>query len=243
MRKANLNYANGFYNWTMTYRLDSDIPNPYGFYVKSKRKVDVPSKEDLKKRKKLVAWFVSSCDVSSKRGKLVSKIMKYTKVDIYGKCGDLSCQKNDNECYQLLENNYKFYLSFENSYCKDYVTEKLFNIYNISVIPVVYGRADYKKIAPPHSYINVEDFPSVEELVKYLKYLDENDDKYLEYFQWKSDYYVVSSFKYFICDLCKKLNTDFTPKTYKNIEKWWKGAEDDPSCYTNIDLPRIVIDD
>jgi hypothetical protein len=23
----------GFFNWTMTYRLDSDIPNPYGFFA------------------------------------------------------------------------------------------------------------------------------------------------------------------------------------------------------------------
>ena len=36
------------------------------------------------------------------------------------------------------------------------------------------GGADYESFAPPHSYINVKDFSSVEELAKYLLYLDKN---------------------------------------------------------------------
>ena len=52
-----------------------------------------------------------------------------SKVDVYGKCGKFSCSRADtDECYHMLEQKYKFYLAFENSLCKDYVTEKLFNI-------------------------------------------------------------------------------------------------------------------
>ncbi|XP_025833206.1 alpha-(1,3)-fucosyltransferase C-like isoform X2 [Agrilus planipennis] len=166
----NLNYANGFYNWTMTYRMDSDIPNPYGFYVKSKINYTAPSRDQLKSKKSLIAWFVSHCKASSKRAELVKSIMQYTPVDIYGHCGTLNCSRKNGHCYTLLENNYKFYLSFENSYCKDYVTEKFFNIHNISVVPVVYGRANYKEIAPPHSFINIEDFSSVKELFLGIKF-------------------------------------------------------------------------
>ena len=36
------------------------------------------------------------------------------------------------------------------------------------------GGADYKKDTPPHSYIDVNDFPDVESLANYLKFLITN---------------------------------------------------------------------
>lgn len=50
-------------------------------------------------------------------------------VNIYGKCGKFKCdRKDENGCYEMMEENYRFYLSFENSICKDYTTEKFFNV-------------------------------------------------------------------------------------------------------------------
>lgn len=51
------------------------------------------------------------------------------------------------------------------------------------MVPVVFGLANYTSIAPPHSIINVLDFPSLKDLVNYLKYLDGNDTAYNEYFK------------------------------------------------------------
>ena len=89
-----------------------------------------------------MAWFVGNCDTKSKRELYVKELQKYIDVDIYGKCGSLKCPDNpkvydprmNKECYDMLEQNYKFYLSFENIFCKDYVTEKLFNILPLQVI-------------------------------------------------------------------------------------------------------------
>ena len=68
---------------------------------------------------------------------------------------------------------YHFYLSFENSLCEDYVTEKLFRALDSDLVPVVMGGANYSKIVPPKSVINVQDFDSPELLGKELKRLVE----------------------------------------------------------------------
>ena len=53
-------------------------------------------------------------------------VRRYIQVDVYGMCGAMTCLRTDKNCYQLLDNDYKFYLSFENSNCDYYITEKFF---------------------------------------------------------------------------------------------------------------------
>ena len=70
-----------------------------------------------------------------------------SKVDIFGACGPKSCPRDqENYCWQQVDKDYKFYLSFENSICTDYVTEKFFNAMKRTVIPVVLGGANYSAI-------------------------------------------------------------------------------------------------
>ena len=42
-----------------------------------------------------------------------------------------------------------------------------------------------RETAPKNSYIHVEEFSTVKELVKYIQYLDNNQTAYLEYHQVK----------------------------------------------------------
>ncbi len=44
---------------------------------------------------------------------------------------------------------------------------------------------DYARSAPRHSYIHVDDFAGPKQLAEYLHKLDQDDDLYNEYFQWK----------------------------------------------------------
>ncbi len=141
-------------NWTISYRRDSDIFVPYGEVYKCNK--SSKTKYSFEGKKKSIAWFVSNCHSESKREIYVKELQKYIDVDIYGKCGPLKC-RNNNSCYEMMAQNYKFYLSFENSVsfenhfyrkftnfiflffqqlCKDYVTEKLFKIIGYPVIPV-----------------------------------------------------------------------------------------------------------
>jgi alpha-1,3-fucosyltransferase len=127
-----------YFNWTMTYRWDSDLVSPYG-YIKPTGNVPLhPSHEQMKDyltsrsvvnyaegKTKMAAWFVSNCASKSRRMELVKELQKYIDVDVYGDCGTMKCpRKREEDCRQMAANKYKFYLSLENSICQDYVTEK-----------------------------------------------------------------------------------------------------------------------
>ena len=73
---------------------------------------------------------------------------------------------------------------------QDYVTEKFFKILPYNVIPVVLNGANMSRVAPPHSYINVMDFNSTEELASHLHRVDQDDKLFASYFWWR-DYYTV----------------------------------------------------
>lgn len=58
----------------------------------------------------------------------VRELQKYVEVDVFGKCGNLTCGRKFeyNHCFQhVLRPTYKFYLAFENNMCEDYITEKV----------------------------------------------------------------------------------------------------------------------
>lgn len=137
-----------------------------------------------------------------------------------------SCPKeSSNKCNQLLDTKYKFYLSFENSLCRDYVTEKLYRALEHYIIPIVYGSADYIKFVPPHSYINIENFRNIHDLANYLKYLDNNPQEYIKYFWWKKFYRLnMNTTPIALCKLCELLNNENQQEKiqyYQNIRKWW----------------------
>lgn len=56
------------------------------------------------------------------------------------------------------------------------------------MVPIVMGgrRDDYFNLAPPNSYIHVDDFHSPGHLAAYLRYLDANDTAYAAFFAWKA---------------------------------------------------------
>lgn len=161
---------NWFFNYTFSYRLDSDIVYPY-FFVKDKRgkvvgpKINArwrnismmrPTKQSvidrLQNKTIAAAWFVTNCYGYNKRlpyaHGISQALNKYNlTVDIYGRCGDKICLKDHfHHCMGLVEKNYYFYFSFENSNCEDYVTEKLMTAIGHYSVPVVVGGANYSRL-------------------------------------------------------------------------------------------------
>ena len=56
----------------------------------------------------------------------------------------------------MMEQDYKFYLAFENSICHDYITEKFYNALLYRTVLIVFGGANYQALAPKGSFINVK---------------------------------------------------------------------------------------
>ena len=117
--------------------------------------------------------------------------------------------KNDDKnlgIYKKLLRSYYFYLSFENTRCKDYISEKFYNVLaTASAIPIVFGpsKSEYEAVAPPYSFIHVNDFKNPEDLADYMNYLIDNTTAYMEYFWWTS-YYTVKRTE-LICSFCEKM--------------------------------------
>jgi alpha-1,3-fucosyltransferase len=121
-----------------------------------------------------------------------------------------------------LSSNYYFYGSFESTLIPGYVTEKFYRrfIRNTRVIPIVYGGSNYSYFAPPHTYIDVNDFENTEKLAMHLKFLMNNPVEYVKYFWWL-DYYLASNDDIF-CKVCKVIHNrsaDKQTRYYKSIKK------------------------
>ncbi|XP_037527596.1 alpha-(1,3)-fucosyltransferase 7 [Rhipicephalus sanguineus] len=215
------------FNWTYTYRLDSDVPHPY-FTVHSRRS-DAPLAEEGHssfpvKRSRLVAWVVSNCRTPSRREDYVAELRKHVTVDVYGLCGNLQCPGRE-ECFAHLGERYYFYLSLENAVCPDYVTEKLYNALHHGMVPVVMGPYA-ASLAPPGSCIDAFRFASPERLAAYLKELAADPARYEAYFAWKKTHEVRRQRFMDHCVLCDALSGASADerKGYADIVEWWHGS-------------------
>ena len=171
------------FNSTMTYRIDSEF---WHGYIRTQRR-KVPWSEETKKKQemalrqifrnktRMAAVFISNCKSRSGRDRYIRQLKRLMDVDVFGRCGSLKCEDRD-KCDQMLARDYKFYLAFENSFCTDYVTEKLLRVMkSMRVVPVVRGGADYGKLFPRNSLIDTGSFFSAYELAHHLNALAQDE--------------------------------------------------------------------
>ena len=221
------------FDWVMSYRRDADVFSPYGLVQK---RAKIPQKNYTSifwKKSKVVAWISSNCGVPSKRDEYVKEMSKYIPVDIYGKCGTYSCSKPRVWCKRKFSENYKFYLSFENSLCNDYLTEKIFTIYmdDVDYIPVVKGAPNIKEHLPNNTYISAANFKSPKELAKFLTIVGKNESHYISLLKEKDKYYPYKNpiEETGMCNICRHLNEGYQINRTLNIDKWlWEGQCEKP---------------
>ncbi|CAL1527931.1 unnamed protein product [Lymnaea stagnalis] len=214
---------NHVFNLTITYRVDSDIPVPYSrLKPNPKSNEERPNYYEIAKQKNRTAlWFVTRCNVPSRRADYVKEMQKYIDVDIYGQCGK-RCSGGEYCTEDFLQ--YKFYLSFENSFCTDYITEKLFRNFapGRHIIPVVRGGGSYDKYFPKGLFINAAHFKTPKALALHLKELASDPMQYSKQLAFKDSYVLGEDTLLHEagCEICTYFNTQVAqPKKY-DMKKW-----------------------
>lgn len=216
---------NMMFNWTFTYRRDSDVLDVFTTFVKQanvSKNVGLNISKTWSDKTRSISWLVSNCNyVSSKRMQYVLGLKKLIDVDIIGRCGRLekTCRPpHENEkCIKP----YKFYLSFENSMCRDYITEKAFKLYTnmFYTIPITRGYSQENLFLPPNSYLSTNDFPSPQLLVDYINEMSKERNQVLEFFKWTEHFEAKTSTGF--CDLCERIHKqDKYKKIYGEIDNW-----------------------
>ncbi|XP_037068902.1 alpha-(1,3)-fucosyltransferase 7-like [Pollicipes pollicipes] len=230
---------NSAFNLTMTYRLDSDVVSPYFEVIRRNRSATVAPAEGAGPTasgaptppggpEPTVAWVASHCTTPSRREQYVAELQRYLPVHVFGACGTRECgdpakRRDTLACFRQLVGNYTFYLAFENSLCRDYITEKLFRALQVGLVPVVRGapRASYAAVAPPDSFVHVDDFAGPRELAAHLRHLARNASALTRLTAWRDSFTVRPVEGW--CRLCARmLQPDGpVPARYDDLRRWW----------------------
>ncbi|TMS34638.1 hypothetical protein L596_002184 [Steinernema carpocapsae] len=139
----------------------------------------------------------------------------------------------------MLDNDYYFYIAFENSVCKDYITEKLWNQgYQRNIIPIVLKRSIVEPYVPPKSFVAVDDYATLEDLATELFRIMNDKALYVSYFEWRRSYKVIFldgevhdtlERPWGFCQLCRLAHQEPRPKLVMGDfnESWKESCEKD----------------
>jgi hypothetical protein len=255
----NFDKLSSFFNWTMSYRTNSEIYHgTYGFLLREdnaqseekSQKVKEAFKTHFKKRKNAILWFVNNC-YAKKRFKQALEISKHYAVYIYTKCkpeeeSDIkqyshlklfrdACERGS-ECEKLNFNHFKYYLTFENTNCSDYITEKMWKSLANHMIPIVMQPnhdSFTRHEIPSKSFIHMKDFAfNAERLAQHLHRIDSDFSLYFDYIKWTLLYFKVYYEPELIdphrmCKMCEALNKQFNNNekrlSYDSIASFFNG--------------------
>lgn len=148
-----------------------------------------------KTKDKIVAAFISNCATggANQRYEYLEELMKHMNVHSFGHCLKNADYKftatgHAGKMHDKINaiSEFKFLLAFENNIVEDYVTEKLINAYQAGTVPIYMGSPNIEKWEiGPNSLIKLSDYPKPKDLANFLTYLNDNDDEYMKYFEWK----------------------------------------------------------
>ena len=149
--------------------------------MKLKHKFTVPHKTKF-------CSLISGCSGKTNyRKEITEKLSQYKRVDCGGNyLNNLGyvVPRGLQASGKILHNmNYKFCIAVEHEHFPNYVTEKILDAYKSRCIPIYWGCKEVVKDFNPSTFINANDFASIDELVEYVKKVDNDDELFNSYFK------------------------------------------------------------
>lgn len=162
-----------------------------------------------------------NCDDPNRLNIIQSISDNYKSIKLYGKDYEpiekrpINAENGESKITNIAKINtiskFKFSIAFENSDIPGYVTEKITDSFIARTIPIYWGTNTVIEYFNKDSYINVNDYNSIEDLIAYIKYLDEHDDEFLEKLKTPK---VLKSYQIYIDELKKFLINVFNGNIY-----------------------------
>ena len=205
------------FNWTMTYdNTNTDIFLPYGEIRKHPEGHNNNRNftEIALQKTESALIVVSHCDTNGNREAYIEELKKYFPIKVLGKCGEkwkCGLHYKHDDCFNILNTTYKFYLAFENSLCRQYHTEKLFENYKYDILFITRGgfKNDSLTRFPKGSHISTDQFKSAKALGEYMTRIANDPSLLARLLKDKSQYYGVGyeeTYPRAMCQMCKMLN-------------------------------------
>eukprot|EP01080_Neovahlkampfia_damariscottae_P000828 gene828-9078_t len=150
-----------------------------------------------KTRESIALSYISNCNfnVNTDRLKILKELRSHgVSIDEFGRCS-----KTDDEPIELSDLNrknrrienmrrYKFYLAFENTFEKGFISERYWEALNSGTIPVYLGPSDIKNYEPSvGSILYLNDFNSTKDLANEMLRISSDNDLYEKMLDWKSN--------------------------------------------------------
>lgn len=145
---------------------------------KMEHKHELPSDWDIKSEKPDFCSFVVSNPQNTVRNAAFARLNEYKHVDSGGKyMNNVGGPVPDKWAF---DSRHKFSLCYENGKHDGYTTEKIVQAFAARTVPIYWGDPLISRAFNPEAFINVSDYSSFEEVIEYIRFLDNNDDAYLK---------------------------------------------------------------
>ena len=144
------------------------------------------AKVELSRKTGFCNFLYSNSHAHPMRDKLFYAISEYKRVDSLGKhlnnVGQMGTgfAGHSMECVPL-KSRYKFSIASENAEYAGYTSEKLLTSLEAHTVPIYFGNPDISEDINPKAFINASDFRTMDELVDYVRKVDEDDDLWCQY--------------------------------------------------------------
>lgn len=171
---------------------DRHLYCPFWFFnslkIKDKKLVndiDINGSNDTKLLNRDFCSYVVSNNFCAipQRTKIFEELSKYKKVNSGGRYLNNIGKFVDDKKEFLSK--HKFTIAAENSIVNGYITEKIIDAFNANTVPIYVGPKDIEIEFNKNAFININNFSTYNDLVEYVKKVDNDNELYMQYLSSK----------------------------------------------------------